>query len=216
MAQFYQQLSALMLCGGKSVRFGSEKGLATFQGRPLATRIVDILETISDDVLISTNWPDSYRALKKPMIEDVFPGHGPISGIHAALKVARHELLAVCACDMPFVSAELFRYMVQNADGYDVVVPITPFSATADGDKQYTVLYEPLHALYRRSCLPVFEAAIENKQYKITHSFDHLRVLLIPETLWHSVPGIDDHVFQNVNTRQDLERLENESPPPQE
>jgi molybdenum cofactor guanylyltransferase len=212
MEQNKQQLSALLLCGGKSVRFGSEKGLASFQGQSLAGRIVELLSQISDDVMVSTNRPDCYSAIGKPLVEDVYPGHGPISGIHAALRCARYEQLIVCACDMPFVSPELFHFMVRHGRDYDVVVPVSPFSESPEEDISHVVRYEPLHAIYKRTCLPVIEAAIENEHYKITRCFDYLRVLSIPQTLWHSIPGVDLRVFQNINTPNDLERLENNPP----
>lgn len=211
MEQKIQPLSALLLCGGKSARFGSDKGLAPFQGKTLAQRIIDLLSRISSDIMVSTNRPDCYLSLDKPIVEDIYPGHGPISGIHAALRVARYDQLIVCACDMPFVSPDLFQFMARHGREYDVVVPITPYSASTTDDDDHSVRYEPLHALYKRSCLPVIEAAIESGQFKITRCYDYLRVLPIPETLWHSIPDVDLRVFQNINTPGDLKRLESES-----
>ncbi len=202
------KLSALLLAGGKARRFGTDKGLAPFRGRPLAAWALAVLAEVSDDVWVSTNHEQDYQRFGYPIVQDIHAGRGPLAGLHAALGVVHHELLAVTACDMPFTSPELFRYMARLAEGFDVIVPLR-----AEGDFR-----EPLHALYHRRCRPAIEAALERGESKVVGIFDTVKVCSVPEAEWRRLPALNPRVFDNINTREDLRQLggtmENNRPKP--
>ena len=194
-------LSALLLCGGRSRRFGGEKGLALFRGQPLAERALGILTRVSDDVWISTNLPKEYGHLGRGLIADLYPGCGPLAGLQAGLLTVRHELLAVIPCDMPFASARLLEHMHRLSDGYDVIVP------AQDDVSPGQVRYEPLHAIYRRSCLPAIEAALADGSRKVTSFYSEIRLRCVPRKDWEALDGLSPQVFSNVNTPEDLQTL---------
>jgi molybdopterin-guanine dinucleotide biosynthesis protein A len=195
-------LSAVLLSGGRAERFGSEKGLAPFGGRTLAAQIIAVLEQVSDDVWISTNRPELYSGFGKPIVTDIHPGQGPLAGLHAALRVVRHDLLAVAPCDMPFASAALFAYMQKIARDYEVVVPTCPAHGGAA-----RMVYEPLHALYSRRCLRAIEDALTAGERRVQSWFAKVRVREVPIDEWRGVPGVAPRVFMNVNTQAQLQQL---------
>ncbi len=204
-------LSAVVLSGGRSRRFGGEKGLALFRGTPLIERALACLDRISDDVWISTQRPDLYEHLARPMVADVRPGCGPLGGIHAALRLARNPLLAVVSCDMPFASADLFRFLHDRASDADVVVPsraASPAPAETAPGGPATTPCEPLHAVYGRACLPAIEAALERGERRVVSFFPQVRVAWVPEAQWRQAAPGGDQVFANINTRDELETLE--------
>jgi molybdopterin-guanine dinucleotide biosynthesis protein A len=96
--------------------------------------------------VLSTNEPSAHLFLGLPAVADIYPGCGPMAGIHAALRHTARSMLLVLACDLPAVTAKLLRRLVEWAEGFDVVVPMT-----SDG------VLHPVCALYRRTCLPVME-----------------------------------------------------------
>ncbi len=200
------QLSAVILCGGKSRRFGSEKGLARINGSTLAEQIITILSTLTDDIWISTNRPDLYQSIGRPLVEDVYPGCGPISGIHAALSVTLRKYLIVCACDMPFISPELFCYLYSIRADNDLIIPVTTQKQTNQIQNQ--PFFEPLHAIYRHSCFSVFDQAIKNNTSKITASFSKLRLRTVCENEWKTIPGVRSNMFRNINTIDDLHDIQ--------
>lgn len=201
-------LSALLLCGGASRRFGREKGLAVFHGRPLAARLLLMLEQISDDVRISTNQPTAYRRFGKPLVADEIPGVGPLGGLHAGLAAARHDHLAVVAVDMPFASARLLRALAELAGSWDIVVP-THRPSTARGTEG-DVLHEPLHAIYHRRCRPAVEAVIAEGEQKVARLYSRVGVRKVAQEEWEALTGLGTWVFENVNSPADLERLQKE------
>jgi molybdopterin-guanine dinucleotide biosynthesis protein A len=172
-----------------------------------------LLEQVSTDIHLSANNPRLYEHLGYPIVLDLFPGRGPLAGLHAGLRAARYDLLALVACDMPHASAQLFRYMRRIADDYDVVVPVReafgrPGKTRAPALTHCGPLYEPLHAIYHRRCLPVIEETLMAGEGKITRVYPRVRVREVTEEELESVPGIDSLTFENVNTPEDMERLE--------
>jgi molybdopterin-guanine dinucleotide biosynthesis protein A len=80
-------------------------------------------------------------------LEDLRPGLGPLSGIHAALASAASESVLVVACDLPFVTTELLRELARPlAPDEDAAAP-----RTSEGPL-------PVCAVYRRRCLSPLEA----------------------------------------------------------
>jgi molybdopterin-guanine dinucleotide biosynthesis protein A len=195
-------LSALLLCGGDSRRFGSEKGLARFAGTPLAARLLQVLETLSDDVAISSNRPDLYRSLGVPVVPDEERGHGPLAGIAAGLRAARHDRLAVLACDMPFASAALFRHLAERIGDCDLAVP-THGGGPCCGETRY----EPLHALYHRRCLEAIETVLRARERRIRAIFTLVRVREVSLGECRAHADVGPETFANINTPEDLGRL---------
>jgi len=191
-------LTLAIQAGGQSTRMGRDKGLVQFLGAPLIVRVMGRLASIADEVLVTTNDPESYRFLEVPLFPDLKPGRGALGGLHTALASATHPLVAVVACDMPFASLELLAcardLLLEGED--DVAIP-----ESADG-------YEPLHAVYRReTCLPAIEQAIDSDQWKLISWFPQVRVRKI---LPSEVARLDPQglAFHNVNTPEELLQAE--------
>ncbi len=190
-------LSAAVLAGGASTRMGIAKGLLEVQGRPLISRVTDVLSSISDDVLCVTCEPEHYRfeagRLRFTPDEGGDP-RGPLSGIVGALAAARHELCIVVALDMPFLNAELLCSLARRAgETTDVVLPLI------EGDRP-----ESMHAVYRRTCLAPARAALAAGQKKVTSFFEHVEVMRVPPEALSHIEGYR-RSFINVNTPEELE-----------
>lgn len=107
-----EPIAAAVLAGGASRRLGSDKALLRlFGGRPLLQVAVEKLAEVSDEVLVVTGTPDRYRSMDvaASLISDRWPGLGPLTGIHAALRAAAAEYVLIIACDMPFLDIGLLR-----------------------------------------------------------------------------------------------------------
>jgi molybdopterin-guanine dinucleotide biosynthesis protein A len=190
--------SVAIQAGGESRRMGQDKGLMPFLGRPLIARVVERLAPLADEVIVTTNQPESYRFLDLPLYPDLRPGRGALGGLYTALSAARGELVAVIACDMPFASPDLLAFqlglLVESGD--DVAIP-----STAEG-------LEPLHTVYRReTCLPAVEAAVEAEQWKLIAWFSQVRVRVVSPG---EVAGVDPLglAFWNLNTPEEFRQAE--------
>jgi molybdopterin-guanine dinucleotide biosynthesis protein A len=191
-------LSVAVQAGGQSSRMGEDKALKLFLERPLVQRVVDRLQPIADELIVTTNRPDDYAFLQLPLHSDLKPGRGALGGLYTALASASHPFVAVVACDMPFASPELLQAMrkIMDEEQVDVVI-----AKSQEG-------YEPLHAVYRRAtCLPAIESAIAADQWKVIAWFPNVRVReLTTDEVKHSDPS--ELAFWNVNTPEEFAEAE--------
>jgi len=184
--------------GGESRRMGRDKGLVDFLGEPLIQRVVKRLQTLADEVIVTTNKPENYRFLNLPLVPDVVPHRGALGGLYTALSAASHPFVAVIACDMPFVNPALVAYQFQEIESSDadIVVPRSEHGL------------EPLHAVYRRDvCMPYVREAIESDKWRVDSWFAKVkRRILLPEEV--AVYDPEFLSFRNVNTPEELQIAE--------
>jgi len=123
------------------------------------------------------------------VVEDIIPGCGPLSGIHAALATTVSELNLMLSVDMPFMSADFLRWLLQLAATYGelAVVP------EAHGRTQ------PLCSVFRRAALREVECALRENKYRVDRLFSILPTRLVPENDWRAA-GFSPDIFRNVNT----------------
>jgi molybdopterin-guanine dinucleotide biosynthesis protein A len=196
--------SAAILAGGRARRFGGlDKSSLRFAGaggdaeRSILERQVAVLRRVADDLLIVGDRPDTAaRAAQLPglrMIGDRIPDQGPLGGLEAALAAARHELVVVVACDMPFVTSALLQHLVAAAGDADAVVPLTERG------------YHPLCAVYTRACLPIVTRHLQHGRGKMTDLLDAIRVCAVTGAALAAL-GNPQRLLANVNTRVEYDR----------
>jgi molybdopterin-guanine dinucleotide biosynthesis protein A len=130
------------------------------------------------------------------VIEDIIPGCGPLSGIHAALTTTQSELNLILSVDMPLISADFLRWLLQQAKSCDdlAIVP------QAHGRTQ------PLCSVFRRAAQIEVERALRAEEYRVDRLFSLLPTRVISETGWRDA-GFSSEIFRNVNTLAEFEAL---------
>ncbi len=142
-------LTALILAGGKSTRFGADKARHAVEGRAMIERVAEAVGTVADVVLISV--AEAGAVYDVPMalqVVDRYEDAGPLAGLHAGLAVAETPWVLAVACDMPFVSEDVFAALLE-ARGPDVEAVV---ARTPDGRRH------PLCACYHQNTRPIVEA----------------------------------------------------------
>jgi molybdopterin-guanine dinucleotide biosynthesis protein A len=199
-----QPLSLLILAGGKSTRMGQDKAWLMLDGRPLVMRVIDRVLPLVDEVIVSTNLPDPFDAwlpnltLPACAVADCYRDAGPLAGLHAGLLAARCDLVLALATDMPFVNPALVSYLAQLATDADIdaIVPRIPSPETGQ------IGLEPLHAIYRKTCLPAIEGCLKAEQRRVVSFLDRVRVRVVsPDEIHPHDPHFRS--FANVNTPKD-------------
>ena len=183
----HHDLTAFVLAGGQSTRMGRDKALLEFEGRTLLEHAIELCSRVAPEVKIVG--PRELYGRFGDVVEDIFPGRGPLGGIHAALSSSRSELNLALAVDVPFVTAELLNYLVNTARdaGTLVTVPL------ANGG------YQPLCAVYRRNFADRAERALQAGRNKIDPLFtpEATRVVSEEDLRRHGFPA---KLFVNLNT----------------
>ena len=197
MGESSSTVSGIILAGGQSRRMGRDKALIDFQGRPIIVQALAALRELTDDLVVVSNRSDVYGPLGAPwgarVVADYDPPCGPLGGIAAGLQAMESELAIVVACDMPFLNVALLRWLIDQAAGYDAVVP------------QTGVEYEPLHAIYRQTCYNPIVQRIEQGDRRVISFFADVRLRTIAEAAWRAIDPAGRSLV-NLNTPGDLTR----------
>lgn len=182
--------AGFVLVGGKSSRMGTDKAFLEIDGQTLLARATNVARTVCDRVAIVG---DPARFGKYgTTVADIFPGCGPLGGIHAALASSSAELNLVLAVDMPFVTLELLVFLFAAAEKGDAMVTVPHVGKG----------FQPLCAIYRREFLAPTEAALRAGRYKIDAVFAGVSTRRIEENEL-ATAGFSERNFFNVNTPQD-------------
>ncbi|KXW56676.1 MAG: molybdenum cofactor guanylyltransferase MobA [Betaproteobacteria bacterium] len=103
-------ITGCILAGGQGSRMGGvDKGLVTFQQRPLIDHVINRLQPQVTEILINANRHlDTYSALGYPVIHDYIELYsGPLAGIERGLYAAKTDWVAFVPCDSPFIPLHL-------------------------------------------------------------------------------------------------------------
>jgi len=193
----YNQIMVTIViqAGGESRRMGEDKAILDFAGQAMIERVISRIKHLADEVLITTNNPLKYRFLKLPLIPDVVPRRGALGGLFTAINAANYPIVAVVACDMPFINANLIKAEIDLLEQTqsDLVIP------------QTSAGMEPFHAVYRReACIPPIKSALDSGQWRVDAWFDQVELYpLSTEIILKYDPQLLS--FFNVNSPQDLE-----------
>ena len=184
-------ITGIILAGGKSSRYGANKAFVEINGVQLIERVITVMGSLFERLILITNTPHEYAHLNLPMYEDLIKGLGPIGGVLTGLEAISDESGFFVACDMPFINGDLIHYMVEVRDDYDAVVPRISWKM------------EALHALYRKSCLTAIRELIESNEYQTIKFFNKVRVRYVD---WDEIRAFDPirRSFFNVNSPQEL------------
>jgi molybdopterin-guanine dinucleotide biosynthesis protein A len=185
-------VTGVVLAGGRSSRMGGrDKAFAAVDGEPIAVRTIRLFRRLFPQVIVATNRADRYRALDVETVSDAFPGCGPLAGIHAAMRAARHPHVFVAACDMPGLDADVIRFLLARIGDADAVVP------RWDHD------VEPLHAVYAVRLVDRIEDALRAGRYAIRELLPGVRVDYVAEDELRRIRGTERSML-NVNTPEEL------------
>ncbi len=189
-------MTSIILAGGKSLRLGRSKLLETIGGKSLIQWVVDRLATLSTEIIIATARGEAIpcsSAVRIKTVADIYPGKGPLGGIHSGLIASSSSRAIVVGCDTPFLSVGLLEYMTQLCSTFDVVVPRIK-------DK-----LEPLCAVYSKNCLAPTQELLEQDERQVRKLFDMVKVKYVEEDKINSFDP--EHLsFFNINSQDDLDR----------
>ena len=191
------KISCIILAGGKSTRLGHDKILEKVGNTSLLEQVISRTESLSQEIIVVTAKERTFTRLenlpKVKFVTDIFPGQGSLGGIYTGLVKSDSFYNLVLAADMPFVNVSLLRYMIGVAKGFDFTLP------------RVNGLFEPLHAVYSRSCIRPIESILNQGKKVIIELFNYVKIRYV-ET--DEVDRFDPkHLsFFNINTKEELER----------
>ncbi len=166
---------------------GKNKALLELEGKTIIERVISSIPADENTIKIITNSFEDYESLGLDMIEDRFKGVGPLAGIHAGLLDASSKFSFFLACDLPFLSESVIRKIIQEHRGQEVFGAKSAFG------------WEPLCAIYAKTCLPKIEEQITKANYSLNALLDF--------TEYGVVDLSTGNTLFNLNTNEDWLKL---------
>ena len=210
-----KDIAFAILVGGKSTRFGSDKGLYKFQGKPLISYLLNALNEGAYDIFLIAH---SHRQVQnyinnidiKKIIAFILDDnklvpdlklHAPLLGLYSAYKELNklgYKRTFTLSCDTPLIKYEVIKFIIEESKGYDCCIP-----------RWNNGYIEPLLAIYpTKNAYFRSEEKLLKKEFQLTSLAENkwkIKYLSIEDSI---KPFDEDLVsFININTRDDLKRL---------
>jgi molybdopterin-guanine dinucleotide biosynthesis protein A len=188
------EVTGAILSGGKSRRMGRDKATIQIHDRTLIEHTYEVARKVFADIIVVSGFHDAIPGIEARIVKDVLPVTGSLTGIVSALLYANTPYVFVLGCDMPFLTTESIRHVMGECRGEGIVIPKTEAG------------FEPMHAMYHRSCISTMLVAVEQGRMKVGALLPFFSVKTVPPSPWFFNHGVS--VFTNINTREDLRHAE--------
>lgn len=178
-----------IVAGGKATRMQGFNKARLLLGGISFLDVLTMTLSFSDNLYISVS-KDHDQETSISKIYDEFINIGPIGAIYSVLKKTKEDSIFFIACDTPFIQEETIQAMLYKANKEDLDCLV---GCNKEGR------YQPLCAIYKKSCLPTLESMIQKQEYKINKLFQHLKT---------QTYLIEDKELQNINTYEAYTQIE--------
>ncbi|HEY9162187.1 MAG TPA: molybdenum cofactor guanylyltransferase [Desulfomonilia bacterium] len=185
-------ITAAVLIGGKSRRFGRDKVIEPLDGVMLVEKVVSVLNPLFSEIILVGHFRQEIAGYKT--VSDIIPGCGPLGGIYTALVSSANPYCFIFAADMPNLNMKLISYMAGLKEKADIIIP------------RLSKGIEPLHAIYSKAAIPVIKTLLEKNRFKILNLIEQMNTEYIGNL---SINKFGDplRIFSNINTTSDIEIL---------
>lgn len=184
----------IILAGGKSSRFGSNKALASIDGSSFLERAASVMKQSGITRISLSGNKSDYSRFGYPVIEDEVFGMGPLGGLYSVMKQYPKDMLVVMSCDMPFVRAQTLRKLMKS---HKLKFEATVIDSGGEAENQP----EPFPGIYSASSVRLAAEAIASKQLSMRaflRRLSNLNCISMPEQLTEMV---------NINRMTDLAEI---------
>jgi molybdenum cofactor guanylyltransferase len=194
----YDNVTGVLLSGGKSSRMGVNKSFLKFGDELVIEKILNLMKSLFKKNILITNSPREYEFLGIPVFTDIFRGIGPLGGIHSGIMNSGTERIFVMSCDIPLMTKEMISYIIEYKPDADVKI------CEAAG---YT---QPLVGLYNKNILDDLNKYLNDWEEIKT---DGCRIKNFLTLCSHEIINPEpeefyrDEIFFNMNKPEDYEYL---------
>ncbi len=182
-------LTGIILAGGKSSRIGQNKALLDLSGKKIIEIIYEKITSLFNDVIIISNSPEDYQFMGLKIYRDIFPGFGPLAGIHSGLISSKTESNFIISCDLPLISTEAVKYIISYKSDKAAMI------YKKNGQLQF------LCGIYNKKCLPVLDDLLKCKILNVRDFISKIDVEILNAEIF------PDEIFFNLNTIEDYDYL---------
>ena len=190
-----QNITGVLLAGGKSRRMGKDKRALELNGETLFNRALAVLIELFPEVIVvlgEEDFPVNNDNVR--VVNDLIPNRAAAGGLYTGLFYATQQRVFVVACDMPYLNLEVIRYMASISSQFDITL-----AELAHG-------LQTMHAIYSKQCLSHLEQMVKSENLRVQNLLDESS-LKIRKVLESEILPYDSHLlsFMNINSPADFE-----------
>ena len=186
-----QNITGIILAGGKSSRMGSDKGLLKLNGATFISLIIEAIKPLVNDLIIVSNY-SAYDQYGYKRVDDIIENSGPVAGLHSGLFHSKTEYNLVVSCDVPLITTAVLNKLIEGFDINFDVIQLQSQNKTM-----------PLIALYKKHCVVTFVDLLQNNKRRLRFAVEQLKTKTI--ILDSNFAGF----VKNINTIEQLNDIKN-------
>ena len=187
--KYKNNITGIILAGGKSSRMGTEKGLILYKNKPFVEHIIEAMNPLVDNIIIISN-NKAYKSFGFRCYEDLIKNTGPLAGIYTGLRYSKTDNNLIVSCDIPLIKTAVLQKLIDQKNDTSEVIQLQ-----SQGKNM------PLIALYKKSCKVIFMEELYQNQKKVQKALKKCNVKTV------LIDGSLEKVTANINTPEDLELL---------
>lgn len=187
------KIGCIILAGGKSSRMGEDKALLEYEGKYFIEKIAEELSFFEEKIIARGNNSSLTEITdsKWQVIPDIYLDHGPMGGMHVALKTCESDAMFVVTCDMPLITGHLVRQICEAFDQqYDALIVVT-----SDGK------YHPLCGIYRKELYESMEEYLKQDNNRMMAVLKKCRLKYL------QLDEVCSKQLMNVNTKEEYGKI---------
>lgn len=191
----FMNATGIILAGGRSLRFGTNKALAPWQNKTLLEWLVSQLGEIFPKVIVAAKCTHCYTFLRSGSVslaKDPSLIFHPLSGFEAGLKVSSTEANFITACDMPFVNKKLIFMLWKEYEGHKVCI-------CRWGEKM-----QPFFGFYSKKCLSKIQRGIKGN-FSLETVLKSLEARFLSQKVVRCLDP-EGVCFKDIDTRKDYDK----------
>lgn len=181
--------AALILAGGASKRFGSDKLVTKVDGVAILDRVVAATAAVADEVILLGRSHGSVRSVSEPE-----PRLGPLNALAFGMQACGSDLVAVIAGDHPWIEPGLLSLLIARIGQHDAAIPVDRSGRA-----------QPLVAVYHSRTAQRMGDAVSRGERSISRFVESIDTDWVAPEEWEHVDpaGLS---FLDIDTHDDIER----------
>ena len=188
-----QQVTGVVLAGGRSSRMGENKSLLRLNGKTMIEYAIEAVRPLCREVVISSDF-EVYDFTGCRVWPDEISNQAPIVGIYSCLKRSETEVNIILTCDMPLISVQTLGYLLACSGESDIAVPV-----------HENGMIEPLCGIYKKSAAGILKMCIDEGNYSMNGCISRANHRLV--NIEERLPFFSRKLFSNINTPADFEEI---------
>ena len=185
-------ITGIILAGGKSSRMGTDKGFIMLNGKPFIEHIIEAMKPLVNHIIIVSNNLD-YDVFNLKRVGDIIEDAGPLAGLYSGLYHSETENNLVLSCDVPLINSVVLNKLIDSFDDNKEVVQL---------QSQGKML--PLIAMYKKHCMHQCLELLQKGERRLITAVEQMNTKTIE---------LDSELEQyigNINTTSQLKALRHE------